>query len=826
MRFSEIISENKKPGLWANIHAKRDRIKNGSGEHMRKPGSKGAPTADALKKSATDEAANPKRQAAIAIAMKKAGKKPKTEGYAMEDEQIDGMAQGEIREIIKNAIHIKNQLDKGVSLDGWMYSFVTVSNDKLNSVAEQINNPNIEEQGVAEGSTETTQQQQVRAAISKGLEVHKQKGDAEYKTRLDRSNKVGTVPGHYFDNTGYASDKLTGIDSIDPDGTVVTSLNDTDAEGWVKKLATLGGMPGVKTRALQSPTASSKGVAEGSKEDMSKEVKAMATGTCPHCHGPVKKKEHPTLTQYHCAKCGIRGSIDKQGVAEGLNEGIGGNYLYHATDANGLKGMLSSGSIRSATSPQAATSAQTKLPTVSVTRDWGYASGSNASNQMAGIGRDAILVLDRNAVESNFKTLGTSQSTNIKGLAFNPYLKKDGEARSQNTDPMARTNAKGKAKYAEPTAKAGGEFEEAVVVPKGSLPLKGTMVGFWINPKSKLMQDPAIMNDPRRLDMPRPNQFVKAEQQQGVAEGLEQQLVTIYTNPAYKGATVDDRIKKSLPVTEAPFNKLQMWENGKSMKDPKVAQWVNNHLLPQLKQNGKLGPLVVWNNKGKLFVIDGNHRFIAYQAAGYNGNVPVQIVPDKMINIVDTVPGQQGVAEGLPGGFSKSDYMPGATVKNPNTSCKRCNGRGTLWKAPDGKILPANDVPGAKKYKCGACDGIGMAKKEVDEGENWSKHNNKRAGGMSKKSVASYRRSHPGSKIQTAVTTKPSKLKKGSKAAARRKSFCARMRGMKKHRTGAKTAHDPNSNINKSLRRWHCESIEELHELVMLAEQYIRNNKK
>ena len=115
---------------------------------------------------------------------------------------------------------------------------------------------------------------------------------------------------------------------------------------------------------------------------------------------------------------------------------------------------------------------------------------------------------------------------------------------------------------------------------------------------------------------------------------------------------------------------------------------------------------------------------------------------------------------------------------------------------------------------------------DVAEGETWSKHNNKRAGGMSKKSVASYRRSHPGSKIQTAVTTKPSKLKKGSKAAKRRASFCARMRGMKKHRTGAKTANDPNSNINKSLRRWHCESIEELHELVMLAEQFIQQNKK
>ena len=119
-----------------------------------------------------------------------------------------------------------------------------------------------------------------------------------------------------------------------------------------------------------------------------------------------------------------------------------------------------------------------------------------------------------------------------------------------------------------------------------------------------------------------------------------------------------------------------------------------------------------------------------------------------------------------------------------------------------------------------------IEEEDLDEGENWSKHNHKRVGGMSKKSVASYRRSHPGSKIQTAVTKKPSKIKKGSKDAKRRKSFCARMRGMKKHNTSAKTARDPNSNINKSLRRWHCESIEELHELVMIAEQKIRNLKK
>ena len=87
----------------------------------------------------------------------------------------------------------------------------------------------------------------------------------------------------------------------------------------------------------------------------------------------------------------------------------------------------------------------------------------------------------------------------------------------------------------------------------------------------------------------------------------------------------------------------------------------------------------------------------------------------------------------------------------------------------------------------------------------WEKSSGKnKNGGLNQKGVNSYRREHPGSHLQTAVTTKPSKLKKGSKAAKRRKSFCARMSGMKKHRTGAKTAHDPNSRINKSLRKWNC----------------------
>lgn len=77
-------------------------------------------------------------------------------------------------------------------------------------------------------------------------------------------------------------------------------------------------------------------------------------------------------------------------------------------------------------------------------------------------------------------------------------------------------------------------------------------------------------------------------------------------------------------------------------------------------------------------------------------------------------------------------------------------------------------------------------------------------GGLNRKGIASYRRENPGSKLSMAVTTKPSKLKKGSKAANRRKSFCARMGGMKKRLTSAKTANDPDSRINKALRKWNC----------------------
>ena len=90
-------------------------------------------------------------------------------------------------------------------------------------------------------------------------------------------------------------------------------------------------------------------------------------------------------------------------------------------------------------------------------------------------------------------------------------------------------------------------------------------------------------------------------------------------------------------------------------------------------------------------------------------------------------------------------------------------------------------------------------------GEDWQKVNRKdKTDGLSRKAVKAYRRENPGSKLQTAVTKDPKKLKKGSKSAKRRLSFCRRMKGMKKKLTSAKTRRDPDSRINKALRRWNC----------------------
>jgi len=153
--------------------------------------------------------------------------------------------------------------------------------------------------------------------------------------------------------------------------------------------------------------------------------------------------------------------------------------------------------------------------------------------------------------------------------------------------------------------------------------------------------------------------------------------------------------------------------------------------------------------------------------------------------------------------------VPNESIEESQQRCKQCGMTNCSCKPGTCKCKPiAGWIPN-KGFK-----------KAIDE--DWNKVNHKdKTNGLSQKAVNAYRREHPGSKLQTAVTTKPSKLKPGSKAAKRRKSFCARMSGNKgpmKTPTGKPT---PKA---LALRRWNCESVEEMVDMIIENMDHAKDN--
>lgn len=91
--------------------------------------------------------------------------------------------------------------------------------------------------------------------------------------------------------------------------------------------------------------------------------------------------------------------------------------------------------------------------------------------------------------------------------------------------------------------------------------------------------------------------------------------------------------------------------------------------------------------------------------------------------------------------------------------------------------------------------------KEAKKSPAWQTSKGKNEeGGLNEKGRKSYERENPGSDLKAPVTeSKPKGERKG-----RQDSFCARMKGMKSKLTGEETKNDPDSRINKSLRKWNC----------------------
>ena len=118
---------------------------------------------------------------------------------------------------------------------------------------------------------------------------------------------------------------------------------------------------------------------------------------------------------------------------------------------------------------------------------------------------------------------------------------------------------------------------------------------------------------------------------------------------------------------------------------------------------------------------------------------------------------------------------------------------------PGEQFLQTSEYVGGSAAKLGPSKSY--VREEVEIDEDWQSVNRKdKTDGLSQAAVNAYRRENPGSKLQTAVTEK----KPTGKRAKRRSSFCSRMKGMKSKLTSAETSRDPDSNINKALRRWNC----------------------
>ena len=142
------------------------------------------------------------------------------------------------------------------------------------------------------------------------------------------------------------------------------------------------------------------------------------------------------------------------------------------------------------------------------------------------------------------------------------------------------------------------------------------------------------------------------------------------------------------------------------------------------------------------------------------------------------------------------------------------NNLATLRRSVEGldKIIgPGDNLPEWCQEKIAVANSILVSvwdymqgERDLELDEDWQKVNKSdKTDGMSKKAVNAYRRENPGSKLKTAVTTEPSKLKKGSKDSKRRSSYCSRSEGQKKmhHIDCSKT---PDKPICKARKRWNC----------------------
>jgi len=154
---------------------------------------------------------------------------------------------------------------------------------------------------------------------------------------------------------------------------------------------------------------------------------------------------------------------------------------------------------------------------------------------------------------------------------------------------------------------------------------------------------------------------IQQHMQEPVSEGAE---ITMWTNPEYQGADVDDKYYKKQPVKIVDVSKLTPFEPADKM-DPKDNHDNMMKFVDKIKAGEKVKPIVIVPHEGKLLIVDGHHRYFAHKKAGVD-KIRAVIADPKDLTWRDDVP--ESVKENFADGKKKGKSRPGR-VKKSGASC-------------------------------------------------------------------------------------------------------------------------------------------------------------
>jgi len=654
---------------------------------------------------------------------------------------------------------------------------------------------------------ETPQQQQVRAAITKGMAKWDQSDLATYKSQPTNL--------HYWAPSGWASGQLDGINSIDPDGTVVIELDDTTTAGLVKKLASLGGMPGVKTRQLKmtfDPAKMKNGVTQGDvSEDTLNELDMFAPRTV-----------YFKMADGNYIKADYRGSEGLTGHK--ANDNVTFTSMSwvppNAARSLGLDKFLAKGS-------------EANLGTI------GQNAQTIVGTSSAGegpLGDRTIDVVD--FVNSKEDTVPSALKTQVMQWVEKNQSKLQGVAEGRKKKKSSKSMGgyffPGYGYY------SSGDSGEGAGDGGGESKSRGVAEGS-INEFAPGAGDEDGGEDPYKY--PKPEQYRRSidffgqfeadhfdrddfDDATGVFKGYWGSTPIAYfkfDNPAKTGgddpgmgwyyepqsASGSDNTSAKPTVDNADERKQQelsminafLKSGNRPNPDSQIGQLMKKYdMLDDLNEFAMSGS----DDDGNDGFSDDTLKQLAAQ--WYNGDEDPRV--EQTLAAAGWEIGQDEGYDDTPGVFvvQAGDINGNSYISWPAHELEG------LDEAVDPEIEEMYQAMEQLAEEMAARKGVSVdlvweSFEALDdhmlyETAAWRRKEGKsKKGGLNAKGVASYRRENPGSKLQMAVTTKPSKLKKGSKAAKRRKSFCARMGGVKG------PMKKPNGKPTRkalALRKWNC----------------------